>query len=86
MNNRFSDAIKDFIFIVISTFIIATLLNYINPDISLNKYWGKLGTLNWVNIYNSPNLNGLIVLGFILGGISFIYDIFFNKENEAKSK
>lgn len=72
MKNRFLEAIKDFFFIFISTFIIATLLNYINPDISLNKYWGKLGTLNWVNIYNSPNLNGLIVLGFILGGISFM--------------
>ncbi|RIM91290.1 hypothetical protein BU100_12635 [Staphylococcus xylosus] len=78
MKHRFLEAIKDCFFIVISTFIIATLLNYINPDISFNKYWSKLGNLDWVNIYNSPNLNGLIVLG----SISFIYDMFFSKENE----
>ncbi|OEK72784.1 hypothetical protein AST03_13085 [Staphylococcus equorum] len=86
MNNRFLDAIKDFIFIVISTFIIATLLNYINPDLSLNKYWSKLGHLNWVNIYDSQNLNGLIVFGFILGSISFIYDIFFSKKSKSDFK
>ncbi|PKI11435.1 hypothetical protein CW743_13755 [Staphylococcus shinii] len=73
MKHRFLEAIKDCFFIVIST-----LLNYINPDISFNKYWSKLGNLDWVNIYNSPNLNGLIVLGII----SFIYDMFFSKENE----
>ncbi|PTE84545.1 hypothetical protein [Staphylococcus equorum] len=85
MKHRFLDAIKDFIFIVMFTFILATLLNYINPDISFNKYWSKLGNLDWVNIYNSPNLNGLIVLGVILGVISFIYDMFFSNEKETDS-
>lgn len=85
MNKKIIDATKDFAFIIIFTFIIATTLNYINPDISFNKFWSKLGNLGWINIYDSQNLNGLIVLGFILGCISFIYDIFFRKEKTSNS-
>ncbi|MBF7019719.1 hypothetical protein ISO99_07315 [Staphylococcus sp. 18_1_E_LY] len=48
-------------------------------NISLNKYWSKLGNLGLINIYENNNLNGLLTLGFILAGLSFIYDMFFKK-------
>ncbi|MDH9609460.1 hypothetical protein PZM47_08605 [Staphylococcus epidermidis] len=51
-------------------------------NISLNKYWSKLGNLGLINIYENNNLNGLVTLGFILAGLSFIYDMLFKKESE----
>lgn len=56
-------------------------------NISLNKYWSKLGNLGLINIYENNNLNGLVTLGFILAGLSFVYDMFLKKETkEVKQK
>lgn len=56
-------------------------------NISLNKYWSKLGNLRLINIYENNNLNGLVTLGFILAGLSFVYDMLFKKESkEVKQK
>ena len=56
-------------------------------NISLNKYWSKLGNLGLINIYENNNLNGLVTLGFILAGLSFVYDMLFKKEyKEVKQK
>ncbi|MCI2839515.1 hypothetical protein ACUW6T_002174 [Staphylococcus hominis] len=56
-------------------------------NISLNKYWSKLGNLGLINIYENNNLNGLVTLGFILAILSFVYDMFFKKETkEVKRK
>ena len=56
-------------------------------NISLNKYWSKLGNLGLINIYENNNLNGLVTLGFILAGLSFVYDLLFKKESkEVKQK
>ncbi|HDM0313456.1 MULTISPECIES: hypothetical protein [Staphylococcus] len=56
-------------------------------NISLNKYWSKLGNLGLINIYENNNLNGLVTLGFILAGLSFVYDMLFKKESkEVKQK
>ena len=48
-------------------------------NISLNKYWSKLGNLGLINIYENNNLNGLVTLGFILAILSFVYDMFLRK-------
>ncbi|MCE5002219.1 hypothetical protein KJJ36_07380 [Staphylococcus pseudoxylosus] len=37
-----------------------------------NKIWSTLGILNLVHIFNNNELNGLLVLGVILGVIEFI--------------
>ncbi len=56
-------------------------------NISLNKYGSKLGNLGLINIYENNNLNGLITSGFILAGLSFVYDMFFKQETkDAKRK
>ncbi|MGX0302155.1 hypothetical protein [Staphylococcus hominis] len=56
-------------------------------NISLNKYGSKLGNLGLINIYENNNLNGLVTLGFILAGLSFVYDMLFKKESkEVKQK
>ena len=63
------------------------MLNYMDLNISLNKYWSKLGNLGLINIYENNNLNGLVTLGFILAILSFVYDMFFKKETkEVKRK
>ena len=56
-------------------------------NINLNKYGSKLGNLGLINIYENNNLNGLVTLGFILAGLSFVYDMLFKKESkEVKQK
>ena len=56
-------------------------------NISLNKYGSKLENLGLINIYENNNLNGLVTLGFILAGLSFVYDMLFKKESkEVKQK
>ena len=45
-------------------------------NISLNKYGNKLAKLELINIYENNNLNGLVTLGFILAGLSFVYDMY----------
>lgn len=63
------------------------MLNYMDLNISLNKYGSKLGNLGLINIYENNNLNGLVTLGFILAGLSFVYDMLFKKESkEVKQK
>ena len=66
------------------------MLNYMDLNISLNKYGSKLGNLGLINIYENNNLNGLVTLGFILAGLSFVYDMYdmlFKKESkEVKQK
>ncbi|MGI2287071.1 hypothetical protein ACY2C7_01280 [Staphylococcus cohnii] len=48
-------------------------------NIHLNQFGNKIEKLGLVNIYKNKNLNGLLSLGFILAGLSFIYDMFFKK-------
>lgn len=62
------------------------MLNYIDLNISLNKYWSKLGNLGLINIYENNNLNGLVTLGFILAGLSFVYDMILRKSLRRLNK
>ncbi|CIT31271.1 Uncharacterised protein [Streptococcus pneumoniae] len=78
MKGKIINAIKDAIFIIIVTFIIAILLNFIGGDLLLNKFSSKLGHLEIVNIFSDNKINGLVTLGFILAIISFIYDMLFD--------
>ncbi|MGI2268780.1 hypothetical protein [Staphylococcus cohnii] len=84
-------ALKDAIIIILIIFLITTLLDYTNLNINLNQFGNMIGNLGLVNIYENKNLNGLLSLGFILAGLSFIYDMFFKQattkleENERKN-
>ncbi|MFS2236978.1 hypothetical protein, partial [Staphylococcus hominis] len=90
IKNKLFKAIKDVIVIILIIFLVATVLNYMDLNISLNKYWSKFGNLGLINIYENNNLNGLVTLGFILAGLSFVYDMYdmlFKKESkEVKQK
>ncbi|MCE5100096.1 hypothetical protein KJB80_09495 [Staphylococcus cohnii] len=72
-------ALKDAIIIILIIFLITTLLDYTNLNINLNQFGNMIGNLGLVNIYENKNLNGLLSLGFILAGLSFIYDMFFKQ-------
>lgn len=72
-------AIKDAMIIIFIILLITTLLDYMNLNINLNQFGNKIGDLGLINIYENKNLNGLLSLGFILAGLSFIYDMFFKK-------
>ncbi|WP_210141722.1 hypothetical protein [Staphylococcus sp. GDY8P90P] len=72
-------AIKDAMIIIFIILLITTLLDYMNLNIHLNQFGNKIGNLGLINIYENKNLNGLLSLGFILAGLSFIYDMFFKK-------
>ncbi|MFH4906100.1 preprotein translocase subunit SecY [Staphylococcus cohnii] len=48
-------------------------------NINLNQFGNKIRNLGLINIYENKNLNGLLSLGFIIAGLSFIYDMFFKK-------
>lgn len=87
IKNKFWKAIKDAIIIILVIFLVATVLDYMDLNISLNKYGNKLAKLELINIYKNNNLNGLLTLGFIIAGLSFVYDIFSKKETkEIKRK
>ena len=87
IKNKFWKAIKDAIIIILIIFLVATVLDYMNLNISLNKYGDKFAKLELINIYKNNNLNGLLTLGFILAGLSFVYDMFLKKETkEVKRK
>lgn len=87
IKKKFWKAIKDAIIIILIIFLVATVLDYMNLNISLNKYGDKLAKLELINIYKNNNLNGLLTIGFILAGLSFVYDMFLKKETkEVKRK
>jgi len=79
IKTKFFKAIKDAMIIIFIILLITTLLDYMNLNINLNQFGNKIGDLGLINIYENKNLNGLLSLGFILAGLSFIYDMFFKK-------
>ncbi|MDN5830327.1 MAG: hypothetical protein L0L59_07795 [Staphylococcus equorum] len=50
-----------------------------------NRVWSSLGNLELINIFKDKELNGMIVLGLILGFIAFILG-FSSFEKVKKSK
>ncbi|RIM12555.1 hypothetical protein BUY35_17260 [Staphylococcus cohnii] len=64
--------VKDGSFVFIGVVIIAIFLNVTGLYIGHNRTWSSLGNLELINIFEDKELNGLIVLSFILGFIAFI--------------
>lgn len=65
--------------------LIALILNFMNFSFGDNKIWTNLGNLGLINIFGDEQLNGLVILGFILGIIAFALG-FFSAANDKKTK
>ncbi|RIL33368.1 hypothetical protein BUY86_12395 [Staphylococcus equorum] len=72
MKKRIVSGVKVGFFVFIGVVIIAIFLNVTGLNIGHNRIWSSLGNLELINIFEDKELNGLIVLSFILGFIAFI--------------
>jgi len=77
--------LKDGLFVFISVVVVAILLNYTGWHFGHNRIWGSLGKLGLIHIFKDQELNGLLILGVILGTIAFLLGFLFpddKKEDE----
>lgn len=72
VKKRIVNGVKDGFFVFIGVVIIAIILNVTGLNMGHNRIWSSLGNLELINIFKDKELNGLIVLSFILGFIAFI--------------
>lgn len=88
MSRRVISGLKDGLFVLISVVLIAFLLNYLGWDFGKNRIWNGLGNLNLIQFFNNNELNGLLVLGMILGVVPFIlgFTMSDKKSHGAKEK
>lgn len=88
MSRRVINRLKDGLFVLISVVLIAFLLNYLGWDFGKNRIWSGLGNLNLIQFFNNNELNGLLVLGMILGVVAFIlgFTMSDKKSHGAKEK
>ncbi|MEB8071028.1 hypothetical protein NGH54_09865 [Staphylococcus xylosus] len=88
MSRRVISGLKDGLFVLISVVLIAFLLNYLGWDFGKNRIWSGLGNLNLIQFFNNNELNGLLVLGMILGVVAFIlgFTMSDKKSHGAKEK
>lgn len=88
MSRRVINGLKDGLFVLISVVLIAFLLNYLGWDFGKNRIWNGLGNLNLIQFFNNNELNGLLVLGMILGVVAFIlgFTMSDKKSHGAKEK
>ena len=83
MNKKVIEGIKEGLTIFIIAIAIAIVLNILNLNIGYNRFWKYLGDLGIINIFDNKTLNGLIILGFIIGFIVFLINLFSSdKEDE----
>ena len=83
MNKKVIEGIKEGLTIFIIAIAIAIVLNILDLNIGYNRFWKYLGNLEIINIFDNKELNGLIILGFIIGVIVFLINLFSSdKEDE----
>ncbi|MFQ3852953.1 hypothetical protein AST00_05510 [Staphylococcus equorum] len=85
MKKRVVSGLKDGFFVFIGVVIIAIILNVTGLNMGHNRVWSSLGNLELINIFKDKELNGMIVLGLILGFIAFILG-FSSLDKVKKSK
>lgn len=81
---RVISGLKDGLFVFIGVVLIAFFFNYTGIQFGHNRLWGSLGNLNVINIFEDKALNGLLILGVILGMIAFILGFASPKNNKSK--
>ncbi|MCI2869916.1 hypothetical protein FH115_09485 [Staphylococcus hominis] len=83
MSKKVIEGIKEGLTIFVIAIAIAIVLNILNLNIGYNRFWKYLGNLGIINIFDNKSLNGLIILGFIIGCIVFLINLFSSdKEDE----
>ena len=84
MQNRVVKAIKEGLSVFVLLTIVAIALNFLKLDIGYSKFWTYLGNLEIIQFFDEKSLNGLIILGFLLGLIVFILALFFPDKDKTK--
>ena len=83
MSKKVIEGIKEGLTILVIAIAIAIVLNILDLNIGYNRFWKYLGNLEIINIFDNKELNGLIILGFIIGVIVFLINLFSSdKEDE----
>ncbi|MBF9286733.1 hypothetical protein HED36_10590 [Staphylococcus hominis] len=83
MSKKVIEGIKEGLTICIIAIVIAIVLNILDLNIGYNKFWKYLGNLGIINIFDNKALNGLIILGFVIGLVVFLINLFsYDKENK----
>lgn len=74
---RIINGMKDGLFVFIGVVLVAILLNYTGWNFGHNRIWGSLGKLELIHVFKDQELNGLLILGIILGIIAFLLGFLF---------
>ncbi|WP_145438693.1 hypothetical protein [Staphylococcus hominis] len=83
MSKKVIEGIKEGLTICIIAIVIAIVLNILDLNIGYNKFWKYLGNLGIINIFDNKALIGLIILGFVIGLVVFLINLFsYDKENK----
>ncbi|MGW9778626.1 hypothetical protein [Staphylococcus hominis] len=82
MSKKVIEGIKEGLTIFIIAIAIAIVLNILDLNIGYNRFWKYLGNLGIINIFDNKTLNGLIILGFIIGFIVFLINLFSSDKEE----
>ena len=70
--NGIKEGVSVFVFIVI----IAIIINYMDLNTRVNNIWNYLGNFEIIKIFDDNALNGLIVLGILIGLGVFVLALF----------
>ncbi|ERH33953.1 hypothetical protein SEQU_13155 (plasmid) [Staphylococcus equorum UMC-CNS-924] len=85
MSKRIISGLKDGLFVFIVAILIALILNFTDFNFGDNRIWTNLGNLELINIFDDKQLNGLVILGFILSIIAFSIG-FASPDKDKKTK
>lgn len=83
---RIINGLKDGLFVLISVFIVALILNYTGWNFGHNRIWDSLGKLELIHVFNDQELNGLIILGIVLGSIAFVLGFIFPNDDKQNAE
>ena len=63
---------------------VAIILNFRDFGVGYNKFWSFLGSFEYIKFFDEQPLNGLVVLGFLLGLVVFVLGLFFPDKGKEK--
>ena len=78
------NGIKEGLSVFVLLVIVAIILNFLKLDIGYSRFWTYLGNLGIINFFDEKPLNGLVILGFLLGLIVFVLSLFLSNKKIKK--
>lgn len=75
MGKRVVKAAQEGLSVLVLCVVVAIILNFSKMDFGYNRFWTYLGNFEIINFFDEKELNGLIVLGFLLGLIVFVLSL-----------